>query len=238
MKQLNSLKLVVSKYVSAEESMASDTAMFKDFESDNISPTLRIYSFKRPSVTLGYSQKAEEELDIALCKKLGIDHAKRPTGGGILFHTREDIAFGLIIPESEEHALSISSLALVDFLSSLGISADVLPQKKGACLPARQGQPRYCFSYPSRNEIAVSGKKIVGLAQKVGKRGVLQQGAIFVSDDSDEMLRVLKKPFKKSDLLSAATNVSEVASSVPNFKKMSEALAESFEKCFEARLEV
>jgi lipoate-protein ligase A len=237
MKQ-QSLKFGLEREVSARDSMASDTAMFLNFESGEAPPTARIYSWARPSVTLGYSQKIEEELDVPLCEELGIDLAKRPTGGGILFHTREEIAFGIVMPFDEQRALRATSQALLDFLAHFGIKAEISNKKGGACLAGRQGDGRYCFSYPSNNEILVNGKKIIGLAQKVGRSCVLQQGAIFVSDGSDEMLKVLKKPFDRADLLSSATNLSELISSIPNFEKMSGSLAKSFEKCFKAKLDV
>lgn len=211
------MKIIVKKNVPAKDSMREDLKMLSEFEGGQGEPTLRIYSWMNPSITLGYSQDPTAEIDEINCAKLGIDVAKRPTGGGILFHAKEDIAFGIVIPLEEGKlaqfdALDKTALAIARALASIGITAEISPDKK-------EGERRYCCSYPSRSEITVGGKKLVGLAQKKGRRAVLQQGAIFIGDTA-YMLAGLKIHFPESELKSKTTNLSEVFERIPDLDEI------------------
>ena len=74
---------------SAERNMAVDAALLNDCGQGRIPPTVRLYGWSEPAITIGYSQKAENELDLERCQELDIAVVRRPTGGRALLHHRE-----------------------------------------------------------------------------------------------------------------------------------------------------
>jgi len=217
--------LEITPRISAEESMGRDAALFREFEKSEFKPALRIYSWSRPSITLGYSQKLEDEIDLEFCEKSGIDAAVRPTGGGILFHSATEVAFGLAMRKDEppRKTLDETSRALVRAFSVLGIRTQTSGGKK-------EGESCYCFSYPSTHEIVVGGKKIMGLAQRKGRGIVLQQGSIFTENISAELSKVLKKPFPMKDFSENVTDIRGQTGRVPKFYELVEAIKTGFEE--------
>jgi len=86
-----------------------------------------------------------------------------------------------------------------------------------------------CFSYPAEYEIVVNGKKIVGSAQKRGKKALLQQGSIFVRNPGQEVFSLLKQPVKEYNAIS----VEEVLGKEIGFIELSKAIVNGFEKVLE-----
>jgi len=156
----------------AEENMDSDYARLEALSSTD-APILRIYRWKERAATYGYFSKPEG----VLREGHGLDLAKRPTGGGLLFHT-EDLAFSVIIPFSHP-AVSRNTLANYAFVN--GCVADAL--KKIHPLPyqfltAGAARSSFCMAEPTQYDIMVGGKKMVGAAQRLTKQGLLHQGSI------------------------------------------------------------
>ena len=60
--------------------MAVDRAILTACEAGEAPPTLRLYSWKRPTLTVGYAQDIDREIDIERCRVLGIQIVRRPTG--------------------------------------------------------------------------------------------------------------------------------------------------------------
>jgi len=145
-------------------------------------PTLRLYRWDPPAVSLGYSQRAEKVLDLAACRRHGVDVIRRPTGGRALLHHRE-ITYSLVVPENHSlipagvvDAYCFLSRGLVSALETLGLNPQVAPERPGDC----QVLPGSCFDTPSAYELQVDQKKIVGSAQ-LRRRGVLlQHGSILL----------------------------------------------------------
>jgi len=85
---------------------------------------------------------------------------------------------------------------------------------------------RLCFSYPAEYEIVCQGKKIVGSAQKRGKRALLQQGSIFMSPINEADFALLSDLKERYN----AVSVAEVLGYAIDFKTMSEALVKGFQQ--------
>jgi len=149
-------------------------------------PSIRIYSWKNPSVTLGYSQSPDSELNTSECDRLGIEYSARPTGGGILFHAEDDVAVSLVLPPGDSRRLLRTTAEnLRRALLRVGIPAEVSSEKG-------RGFSRFCATYPTTHEITVGGRKICGISQRKTRNAVLQQCAIFVNDIPGWMARSVK----------------------------------------------
>jgi lipoate-protein ligase A len=55
-----------------ELNMAIDMAILAACELREVPPTLRLYSWKQPTLTVGYVQDIDREIDLTRCRELGI----------------------------------------------------------------------------------------------------------------------------------------------------------------------
>jgi lipoate-protein ligase A len=116
------------------------------------------------------------------------------------------------------------SEAIVLALHSIGISSEIRNSK----LDIRNSKSQLCFSYPAEYEIAVNGKKIVGSAQKRGRKALLQQGSIFVRRTPSAVLTVLKREHDDIDAIS----LEEILGRTPPHEELSAALVNGFQETF------
>jgi lipoate-protein ligase A len=165
--------------------MAVDEYLFRSLE-ESPGTILRFYQWIRPTVSLGYSQKVKNVVDLDFCRKRGIDVVRRMTGGKLVLHFNE-VTYSLCSTDTEIFSATLGesyrriSEALMSGLRRMGLSpslADAPPAEY-----TRGNLP--CFSYPARNEVEVQGRKIIGSAQKrIGTR-FLQHGSIPLIDETD-----------------------------------------------------
>jgi lipoate-protein ligase A len=144
---------------------------------------VRIYTWEKPSITLGTMEKPGETLDMAVLNQHGAEWIRRATGGRSVLH-HYDITYSCIFSNGAPgmgaalmDTYRVVSDCLIAGLGHTGIRCsrhdsplDNSLLKSGAKLP--------CFLSPNRHEIMASGKKLVGSAQKRTAKAVLQHGSI------------------------------------------------------------
>lgn len=81
-------RLINSGPGSASYNMALDEAIAISVRKGSSPPALRLYSWDRPSVTLGCFQKIRE-IDTEYCRDASIPIVRRPTGGRAILHNKE-----------------------------------------------------------------------------------------------------------------------------------------------------
>ena len=105
---MHEFRLIIDPPMNAAVNMARDLALLEMQSLKNPLPTLRIYRWSSPSVTVGYFQKLDETVNTDFCRKNGISVTRRVTGGGTVLHHKElTYSFTLpvkkkIVPESVE----------------------------------------------------------------------------------------------------------------------------------------
>lgn len=220
-------RLISSPGLTGPTNMELDLKLFHDFERGRIPSTLRIYSWQPRCISLGYSQKIEEEIDTKKAASLGYDVVRRPTGGGIVFHNEVEVTYSLVteldnpaLPKGLVPSYKKISAAVVKAMLHLGVKVEISQAGAGH----KASNKGLCFSYPAEYEIVFSGKKIVGSAQKRGQRTLLQQGSIFIKQPEENVFKVLKKPFAGHN----AVSVEEVLGRSVSFNLMKEALVAGF----------
>lgn len=172
--------------------MAVDDFLFQSL-SEKSQTYLRFYMWKRPTASLGYSQKVQKVLDVEFCKQNGIDVVRRMTGGKLVLHHRE-VTYSVCSSDVEIFSPTLAesyrliSEALIKGLEIMGLRP-VLAEEPPASY-TRGNLP--CFSYPAQNEIEVDGKKIIGSAQKRTGFQFIQHGSIPLEED-DELLKSLSQ---------------------------------------------
>src|SRR5438093_12846375 len=92
-------------------------------------PTLRLYAWARPTLSLGAHQSAADA-DLAACRRLGVDLVRRPTGGGAVLHHVEvtyAVAGRLGAPPFPRSVIALYDSiagALISALARLGVQAE------------------------------------------------------------------------------------------------------------------
>ena len=145
-------------------------------------PTLRLYRWKGPWLSLGYGQRLGVER-LAACDAAGVGVVRRATGGKAVLHGG-DLTYAVAAPEEVlppglRATYELVGVALRNALVALGIDARTTP---GASPAPRPGSFD-CFCEPAGDELCVEGRKLVGSAQRRARGGVLQHGSIRVSPD-------------------------------------------------------
>lgn len=246
-------RLIKDGYHAGFMNMAIDEAIMIAHRKGLVPPTIRFYQWSPPTVSLGYFQDLKKEVDIDVCRKLGINIVRRPTGGKAVLHDQE-LTYSFII--SEKHPLINNSIletykkisgGMIRGLSYLGITADLVPLKeklKGNALSDSSQNPTIfkaiCFSTPSQYEVQVGGKKLIGSAQVRKKGIVLQHGSLLIKLDRDKLFSVFNFPStqvrEKVKAGFKATSVEEVIKEKIKFSKLSDVLLKGFEREFGVKL--
>ena len=161
--------------------MAVDEAIADAVEKGVSPPTLRLYGWKSPTLSIGYSQRTDKKIDTEYCRKNKIDIVLRPTGGRAVLHDKE-VTYSFISPKNNplfpdniSGTYRVIGEALSKGLSILGIDAN----SNSACrIPHSVFRNPSCFATTSQYEITVDGKKLIGSAQRRFKNSFLQHGSI------------------------------------------------------------
>ncbi len=155
------------------DNMQLDRQLFEKAEQGTALPLVRAYTWEFSSITYGYNQKIEELIDPNQYK--GWQVFKRPTGGGIVFHQVGEISFSMVLSRdglNVPQAVAQTSKRVADYLKGLGMKIKVSESK-------HSHRANFCTDFISSYEITFDGKKLVGIAQRFGKKSILQQGTMF-----------------------------------------------------------
>lgn len=217
--------------------MALDEALLYSVGDQGQIPTLRLYGWEPPCISLGYAQPSSD-IDLSLIQKNNWDLVRRPSGGRAILHTNE-ITYSVVAPNNEERlaggiieSYRRLSYALLEALRLLGVDAQAdhvyeIPEgadKKGPI----------CFEVPSNYEITFQDKKLLGSAQVRRKEGILQHGTLPLNGDLSLIVDALdlkddlKRQKVKEKVLLRAINVE----SILNHQVRWEDAANAFETAF------
>ena len=158
--------------------MAVDDYMFRSL-GDEPSTYLRFYRWESPTVSIGYSQKVGEIVDLDFCRENGIDIVRRITGGKLVLHHQE-VTYSICSSDTDIFSRKLMdsyrliSEALKRGLQEMGIESNLAKETSSSY--SRGKLP--CFSRPARDEIEREGKKIIGSAQKRTGKKFIQHGSI------------------------------------------------------------
>lgn len=170
--------------------------MDQDFERlvhlpSNSPPILHFYNWSVPSITFGYFTNPYSYLDEEELIKSNLHLAKRPTGGGIMFHLY-DLAFSVLIPTSHP-AYSTNTLANYIFINQKVLEAlKQFMQHKNFTLfhpsDCCQSNAAFCMAKPTIYDLFLDGFKVGGAAQRRMKQGFLHQGSICLKLPDKKLL--------------------------------------------------
>jgi lipoate-protein ligase A len=177
-------RLLIDRDHDGATNMARDEAISRAVSEGKQPPTLRLYGWVPPAVSLGQSQRISS-VNEAACKSAGVGIVRRATGGLAILHTDEltySIALPIAHPLAEGDVMTSYRRiagAIVEALKRLGVhdaNADRVAKEDKATGPV-------CFEAPSDYEVVGGGKKLVGSAQWRRVDGVLQHGSLPLIGD-------------------------------------------------------
>ncbi len=187
-------RLILSKPLSGAENMAFDEAILETVGAGDSAPTLRLYAWNPPCLSLGFSQTFAD-VDNKLVSEQGWDIVRRPTGGRAILHT-DELTYSIHAPADHPHlqgdvlsSYRYLSTGLIKGLELMGVETEVQPSHHPT-ETAKLDDP-VCFVAPSAYEITHGGKKLLGSAQTRRKKSILQHGTLPLMGDITRICKVL-----------------------------------------------
>ncbi len=173
----------------ATMNMAIDEAVSNAVARGEVLPTMRFYRWQPSAVSIGYFQSLEDEVNLQVCKEMGVEFVRRRTGGGAVYHDYEgEVTYSVIGPENtfpKDITKSYHEICgwIIGGLGKMGIKAEFKPV----------------------NDIIAGGKKVSGNAQTRRGGVLLQHGTLLYDLDVRKMFSLLKVSREKiSDKMIAA----------------------------------
>lgn len=215
----------------AATNMATDECLFESAVSGEAPATVRLYLWRRPTLSVGYRQKWEEVCDLAACARWSVDLVRRVTGGRAVLHDRE-LTYAVAAPASvwlggsSVHAVyAWVRGAIREALQNENVRLD--PDGSAGRL-GRAPSELPCFAVPSGHEISAGGRKLVASAQKWHRRGFLQHGSILLEVNETLWRRIATRGTRSS---LAAVGLHELGWG-STVDRLTEVVARGFERCF------
>ncbi|NBD25484.1 lipoate--protein ligase family protein [Paenibacillus glycinis] len=114
---------------SPAENMAIDEAMLTAHQEGRVPPTVRFYGWSPATLSIGYFQQADKEVDREALRERGLGFVRRATGGRAVLHDRE-LTYSIVvsedyagIPASVAEAYRVLSMGLLIGFRELGLDA-------------------------------------------------------------------------------------------------------------------
>lgn len=193
------LQVLDTGIATAGENMSRDAQLLRDLTLSS-PPILHLYDWQSSAFTYGHFVNPTDYLCPEGIKKWGFDHARRPTGGGILLHTC-DLAFSLLVPASHP-SFSLNTLANYAYINHIVLRAiKRFRQDRGpmsllaeAPKPSDSSSQKFCMAHPTRYDIMLEGRKVGGAAQRRTRDGLLHQASICLTLPPQDCLSDLLLP--------------------------------------------
>lgn len=232
----NAWRLICDGPVDAATNMARDRAVQLAREEGSAPPTLRLYRWTRPTVTLGRFQPADA-IDRGYCSEHGIDVVRRFTGGRGVLHA-DELTYSMVasvddgVPRGVAASYRHLSAVLVAAFRALGVEA---------ALTSHDGSPTSsaaCYLANTRADVSAGLAKLSGSAQVWSGSTVLQHGSFVIDRDLERERAVFRLTAEQAEQLAerSATLVDLLGSRV-EFDEMASAVTRAFAETMGVRLE-
>jgi len=170
--------------------MAIDEAILDVHIQGGVPPTLRVYQWDPPALSLGYNQSIEHDVDLTKCQEAGVEVVRRITGGGAVLHAQE-LTYSIVsavndgIPESIAGSYRFLSRGLIACYKILGLDVELKPGRNKTRSTA-------CFSIATLADLTYQGRKLAGSAQARRRNALLQHGSLPIHSHADVLFSLLR----------------------------------------------
>jgi lipoate-protein ligase A len=221
-------RLIVDGRGDAAWNMALDEATLQRAAPDAVT-TLRFFDWERPAITIGYAIDAPASLFLDECERRGVPVVRRVTGGGIVLHG-SDLTYAVTFPRSAiapgegliETYRTINR-AFADALQRFGVESALLDEATKSGRPAGA-----CFARPTRYDLVVGDKKLVGNAQRRRGQWLLNHGSMLLDDGYRALLPLLRDEAEAAAFAENSVTLSSLVRTLPSRDDLIGAIAESF----------
>lgn len=249
----NNWRLIPYSVHSAADNMAIDEAILDAHLEGLVSPTLRLYGWEPPAISIGYGQKLSGTVESRIRSK-GYDVVRRPTGGRAVLHQFElTYSFVGSAGSADEFAGALSDSVigaykqicqgLIRAFEDLGFSLELGESSRDY----KSNQD--CFLATTSADLHYQGKKMIGSAQLRRKSAILQHGSILLNQPQDLMSLLLKEDDQNSsangsDKENVKTetqrhaNLFEILGEPVSIPRLQESLKKGFERAFSKEHEI
>jgi lipoate---protein ligase len=172
-------------FATPEEDLACDEALLDICEEAADGEVLRVWQPRKRFVVLGYTNKAEREVDRAACAAAQIPLYRRTTGGGTIVQMPGCLNYALIFRQSTD-----PSLADIDGTNGfiLGRIAESLSERVGERVEMR-----------GYTDLCIGDRKIAGNAQRRLAKALVFHGTLLLHAELQEIERLLPFPSAQPD---------------------------------------
>lgn len=179
--------------------MALDEALLQWHSQGKIGPTIRFYGWDPATLSIGYFQKVEKEINLQAVQRYRLGFVRRPTGGRGVLHEHE-LTYSVIVsetypkmPKGVTESYRVISEGVLEGFKQLGLDAYfAIPKTKAEQEMLKHPRSAVCFDTPSWYELVVEGRKVAGSAQTRQKNVILQHGSIILDIDQNKLFDLFK----------------------------------------------
>ena len=243
-------RFIDSGFSSPAYNMALDEALLNWHSEGVIPPTIRFYGWNPPTLSIGYFQKVEKEINMDAVKKYGLGFVRRPTGGRGVLHDKE-LTYSVIVseahpemPKTVTEAYRVISQGLLEGFKELGLDTYfAIPKSQQEKDALKNPRSAVCFDAPSWYELVVEGRKVAGSAQTRQKGVILQHGSIILDLDEDQLFDLFKYPSDRvrerlqKNFKNKAVAINELRERPVSYEEAKEAFKLGFERGLDIKLE-
>ncbi|GIW05757.1 MAG: octanoyltransferase LipM [Dehalococcoidia bacterium] len=227
-----SWRLLLDSPADGATNMAIDTAILEAVAAGDAPPTLRLYGWAPPCLSIGALQSVERTLFAPGLP--GRDWVRRPTGGRALLHDRE-LTYAVVAREDDPFVVGGIGPAYRRIAAALAAGLTQISVAGLAVAPTGRRTPRpsgpACYDTASPYELTAGGRKLVGSAQVRRSGALLQHGSIPLSLDRRalaERLAVADREALVAALTREATALDEVLQPPPTWQALCAAIVDAF----------
>ncbi len=209
--------------------MAVDRAVQIARDRGLVPPTLRLYGWSRPTVSLGRFQDALG-VDIDYCREHGVDVVRRFTGGRGVLHD-DELTYCVVASESDGVPRGIAnsyrylSASLAEAYRLLGVAADLVPREGGAKDSAA------CYLHSSPADLSLGGRKLSGSAQVWLHDTVMQHGSFVITRDIAREARAFRlEPAAARALAATTVTLADELDALPPREELIEGVVAGFQR--------
>ena len=224
-------RLIIDGPVQGAMNMALDRAVLRGVAAGVSVPTLRLYRWEVPTVTLGRFQPVEQ-VDMSECERRGFDIVRRPTGGRGVIHD-DEFTYSIVagtrdgVPSGVAASYRHLSGALAEAYALLGVPAQVTARSRG-----ERGSGA-CYLHATQADLSLGAAKLSGSAQVWEGAAVLQHGSFVVSRDIDAEADVFRLDERAREALGETTaTLSGALGRSPSFDEIAQAVVTAAERVF------
>lgn len=196
-------RLIIDGPAGGAWNMAVDRALQVTRERGTSPPTLRIYRWERPTVTLGAFQPATA-VDPCACLTYGVDVVRRATGGRGVLHD-DEITYSVVAATADGMPRGVVAsyrhlcAGLIAAFQALDVPAELTSRDRGpSASPA-------CYLHATSADVSVGALKLSGSAQVWKGDTVLQHGSFTRTRDVAREQAVFSLTAEESAALDATT---------------------------------